>query len=484
MKKKILIVQFRHETNSFCPKKADMQTYRNMTFLTGDQVFEKQRGLRSETGGFLAVLEKYDEFELIPSVALAATPSGPVTSEVYDFVLKEVTSVIKQHGSFDGVLINFHGAMVAEGHDDGEGDLLEIIRGMVGRDIPIITTLDLHGNVTDKMASLATALIPFNEYPHTDTYETGCKAAELMAETLLGKIKPVMSYRKIPFLQPLIPSASAELSPIYALAKELNNKPDVLSVRFTHGFFPADIAELGMAVLVVTDGNKKQADECADKLCRFITDNLSRLKATYVTLDEALDKITSSNDGPFVLADSSDNPGAGGLGDSTHILREILKRGVRGAAVATITDPAFVEKCIESGVGTTIETELGGWSDPDYSGGPLKVSAYVKKISDGKYKSKAQMSYGTEFKHGKTAVVEIEGNYVIVTSISRQPYDIEIFRNHGITPEDMKILVVKSSIHYRATFKDVAKEMIPLALAGYSVPIPQIYKYKKWKGKV
>ena len=484
MKKKILIIQFTHETNSFCPVKADMKAYKNMTFLTGDEVFEKQRGLGTETGGFLDILEKYDEFELIPSVALSASPSGPVTSEVYDFVLKEVTEVIKTKAPFDGVLIKFHGAMVAEGHDDGEGDLLEVVRSMVGWDIPIITTLDLHANVTDKMAKCATALVPFNEYPHIDTYETGIRAAELMAQTLLGKIKPVMSYRKIPFLQPLLPSNSPELSPIYDLAKELNAKEGMLSVRFTHGFFPADIAELGMSVLAVADGNRELADECADKLCNFITDSIPTLKANYMTLDEALDKIENSIQAPFALADSSDNPGAGGVGDTTHILRAVLKRGIKGVAISTITDPEFVKKCIESGVGTTVEAELGGWSDPNYSGGPLKVSAYVKKISDGKYISKAQMSYGVEFNHGKSVVVEIAGNYVIVTSISRQPYDIEIFRNHGITPEDMKILVVKSSIHYRATYQDVACEMIPLALDGYSVPVPQIYKYKKWKGVV
>lgn len=484
MKKKILIVQFRHETNSFCPKKADAEAYRNMNFYVDDEVFEKQRGLRNETGGFLSILEKYSEFELIPCVGMAASPSGPVKADVYDFVVKKVTDVIKKHSPIDGVLLNSHGAMVAEGHDDGEGDLFEIIRGMVGWDIPLISTLDLHANVTDKMAKCATALVPFNEYPHTDTYETGCKAAEIMADTLLGKIKPVMSYRKIPFLQPLLPSASPQLSPIYAHAEETAKKHGALSLRFTHGFFPADITELGMAVLAVADSNKQLADECADSLFDFISERLADLKADYITLDEALDKISSSDDGPFVLADSSDNPGAGGLGDTTHILREILNRGIKGAAVATITDPGFVQKCIESGVGTVVESELGGWSDTDYSGGPLKVSAYIKKISDGRYISKSQMAYGVEFNHGKSVVVQIAGNHVIVTSISRQPYDIEIFRNHGITPEDQKILVVKSSIHYRATFKDVATEMIPLALPGYSVPVPQIYKYKKWKGKV
>ncbi|MBR6729443.1 MAG: M81 family metallopeptidase [Clostridia bacterium] len=484
MKKKILIVQFRHETNSFCPRKADEQAFRNMFFLAGKEVFEKQRGSCNETGAFLHILEQYNDFELIPCVGLVASPSGPVTADVYDFVLNKVDECIEKYKPFDGVLMNCHGAMVAEGHDDGEGDLFEFIRKRVGDEIPLISTLDLHANVTDKMVQHATALVPYEKYPHTDTFETGCKTATLMAETLLGRIKPVMAYRKVPFLQPLLPSDSIQLQPFYDCAEKLAEQSDALSVRFTHGFFPADIEELGMAVLSVANNNKELAEKNADTLYNLICDRLSSLKAEYMTLNEALDKVGVSEEGPLVLADASDNPGAGGLGDTTHILRVILQRGITGAAIATITDAKSVEKCIKAGVGANIELELGGWSDENYSGGHVAVEAYVKKLSDGKYISKAKMSYGVEFNHGKTAVVEIAGNYVIITSIARQPYDIEIFRNHGIAPEEQKLVVVKSAIHYRATFGAVASEMISLALPGYSVPIPQLYKYKKWKGTV
>ena len=203
-----------------------------------------------------------------------------------------------------------------------------------------------------------------------------------------------------------------------------------------------------------------------------------------MSLDDALNKVGRNNNGPIVIADSSDNPGAGGIGDTTHILRAILEKGITGAALATITDPESVEKCVNAGVGATVELELGGWSDTEYSGGPVSVNAYVKKITDGKYMSKAKMSYGMIFNHGRTAVVEIAGNLVIVAEIARQPYDIEVFKYHGITPEDCSLLVVKSSIHYRATYGYVASEMIPLALPGYSVPIPGSYTYKKWNGDV
>lgn len=482
MKKKILILGFKHETNSFCPKKADMEAYRNNIFQVGEEVLLKQKGLRTEIGGFLDVFEKYDDFELIPSVCLNASPSGPVTSEMYNFVLKQIKDIIDKNKDFVGVLIDFHGAMVTEDCDDGEGVILEFIRNFVGWDIPIISTLDLHANVTSKMLKCSTALIPYQEYPHIDRYESGIKAATIMVETLLGKIKPVMAYRKIPHLFPLIPTASEKISPVYGFANQLSEQKDVINISFTHGFFASDIEELGMAVISVTNDNKELAETTANELYKFICDKLPDINVEYPSLEEALKLISDSKDGPVVFADASDNPGAGGLGDTTHILRAMLEKGITGAAFATITDEKAVEKCIQSGVGSTVELELGGWSDKEYSGGPLKVSAYVKKISDGMYMSKCQMAYGTQFMHGKTVVLDISGNTVIVTSIARQPYDIEIFYSHGINPLDYKTLVVKSTVQFRETFEKVASKIVTLALPGYAVPIPQIFKYKNWKG--
>ena len=198
-------------------------------------------------------------------------------------------------------------------------------------------------------------------------------------------------------------------------------------------------------------------------------------------MDEALDIALEPGDGPVAIGDASDNPGAGALGDSTHILRRILKRGITGAAVASILDPECVKTCIKAGVGSTVELSLGGWSDELYSGGPLHVTAYVKGISDGKFIYKGKMTHGAVANHGTTAVVEIAGNTVLITSLSRQPYDLEIFRSNGVAPEDYRILVTKSAIHYMASYGTIARELITLSLPGYSVPVPEGYAYKNWK---
>ena len=484
MKKKILIFQFRHETNVFCPVKGDMDAFKKLRVLYGKESFDKQRGVGTELGAFLEVFEKRDDVELIPTVAFYASPCGKVTPEVYDTVREKIREAIVANAPIDAVLADIHGAMVAEEHDDGEGDMLEMIRELVGWDIPVIAPLDLHANVTEKMARCANALIAYEEYPHVDIYETGLSAARLMEDTLDGKITPTMAYRRVHFLLPFFPTEREEIAPLYKLAREIENSEGVYTARFTHGFFPSDIEEMGMSVMVVTDNDKALAEKYADMLENAIKERIPLLKIDYPTLDEALAEADGEGDGPLVLADASDNPGAGGTGDSTHILRAILEKGIRGAAVATILDPASVEACEKAGAGNTVKLKLGGWTDPKYSGGPLEVDAYVRMISDGKYLVKGKIAHGVIAEHGKTAVVEIAGNLVIITSAPRQPYDLEIFRSHGITPEEQKILVVKSAIHYRADYGKVARKMITLCLDGYAVAQPAGYDYKNWKGNV
>lgn len=477
---KILTIQFRHESNAFCPQPADMQAYRSNRFFVGKQVFPNMRNVDTELSAYMDVFRLRKDVALIPTVALYATPSGPVTREVYDFVTGQVLDVIELEGPFDGVLLDVHGAMVAEGHPDGEGDLMELLRQELGWDVPIMASLDLHANVTEKMARCATALIPYNTYPHVDIYDTGKKLAELMEKTLDSEYQPTMAYRRIPFLLPLLPDNSDALRPLYALAAKLEKTPGVLSLRFAHGFFPADVREMGVTVMAVTDGDQALAEEMAGILAEAIRQRIPQLKADYIDLDRALD-IALQEDGPVVLADASDNPGAGGVGDTTHILRRILERGITGATVATILDPESVKKCMAAGEGSQVQLQLGGWSDKKYSGGPLAVTATVKKLTDGKYVIKGPVQHGVVAEHGDTAVLDIAGNTVLVNTLSRQPFDIEIFYANGIDPTKQKILVTKSSIHYRASFGQISKTMIPLALDGYASPIPETYTFRNWK---
>lgn len=481
MMKRVLLMQFKHESNAFCPVPADFHAFQNRYFDVGERMFPSQRGLGTELGAFLDVLENRPDIQLIPSVSLEANPCGPVTAEVYEFVMQEMETAIRANSPLDGILIVLHGAMQADGHTDGEGDLLERIRELAGWEIPVIASMDLHANVTEKMARCATALVSYECYPHTDTYETGYLAAELMAETLDGNLKPTMACRRLPYLLPLFPTDTPEMQKYLQMAKAYESRPGVRCVRFTHGFFSADVPEMGMGVQAVTNNDPMLAERIAQEMAACIWADRKLLTRTYPTLDEALDRALEPGDGPVVLADASDNPGGGGLGNSTFILRRILERGITGAAVATIVDPASAEACEKAGVGATVRLQLGGWSDPTYSGGPLDVEAYVQSLSDGCYIRKGKMTHGLRVKMGKTAVVEIAGNLVIICSVAQQSLDLEVYRRHGIAPEEQRILVTKSAVHYRASFGPIARDMFTLCLPGYSVPDPSGFTYNIWK---
>lgn len=479
--KKILTLQFRHETNAFCPAPADEQAFRNTRYIQGSAVFEDQKGVGNDLSAFLDLFAEREDVELIPTVALYACPSGPVTEDIFDFVAGEVAKAIDTHGPVDAVFMDVHGAMVAQNHPDGEGDLMALIRAKVGPEIPVVAPLDLHANITKQMIRHATVLLPYNAYPHVDVYDTGMAAAKLLDGTLQGEITPKMACRQIHFQLPLFPTDDPAIQPLYRLTEEMMQRPGVLQVRFSHGFYPADIEEVGMVAVAITDGDQALADTLAEELALAIEKQIPLLRQNYMSLDEALDRALIPGEGPVVIADPSDNPGAGGLNDTTHILRRILERGMTGAAIATIVDPESVKLCEKAGVGAEVELNIGGGSDPAYSGGPVQAKAKVLMITDGAYRNEGPMLKGMIYNHGKTAVLEIAGNKVLVSSLPKQVLDPQVFRKHGIDPKKENLLVVKSSIHYRASFGLFAREMIPVVVPGYAPPTPEGYTYKNWK---
>ncbi len=479
--KRILTAAFKHETNSYCPEPADLKAFKEANYREGAEILQVFDGVKNEFGGFIDVFKKYPDYELVPSIYFTACPSAPVTADVYDYALSKVTQVYQEQGPFEGILLCLHGAMVAEGHPDAEGDFVSSIRELAGSDIPIVVTLDLHANVTPKLARVATALVPYENYPHTDQYETGLYAATILAGKLTKKMDPQFGYHYIPYLLPLFPSEFPEIKHFHDLAREYEKIAGVYKVRICHGFFPADINEMGMSVEVVTDGDKELAQKIADELGNVIWNERNTLKRKYISLDEALDIVEQNDEGCIVLADASDNPGAGGMGETTWILRRILERGITGGTVASIYDPKSVEDCVAAGVCNTVKLTLGGLYDHAVSGEPIEAEGVVEHLCDGNYICHGPMGKGAPVKMGKSAVVNIGGNHVIINSIRVQPLDLQFIRCCGLAPEDQTFIVVKSSVHYRAHYQTIAKQMIDLAVPGYSVPVPDGYEYKFWK---
>ena len=471
--KKLLIAEFRHETDRFCPEPADMNAFRERYLTIGEEMITSFRGCKNEPGAFIDTFEGRPDITLIPVLAMEAMPSGPVTEEVYEFARDRILSASASEKP-DGVLLGLHGAMVAGKHDDAEGDLLADVRALTGPGMPIVATLDLHANVTARMADNANALVIYENYPHTDMYETGLAGAKIMDGMLSGTIHPAMGYHRIPYLLPMFPTEMPEIKEFQDLCKEYEAKDGVLCVRLAHGFYPSDFPEMGMAVVAVTEGDLEYAQKIADTIGTRIREKKEQLVRHFPSLDEALDMIDEphTEPGPLVIADASDNPGGGGLCDTTHILRAILERGITGVAMALIRDPQSVKKCIEAGVGGEVDLMLGGMSDPAFSGGPLPVRARVRHITDGLYRNQDEMNRFALNRLGPAVVAEIGGNDVIISTNRPQPYDAEVFRHCGIVPERRKALVVKSAVHYRNSYRKFARKMVEVSLPGYVVPVP------------
>ena len=486
--KTILMAEFKHETDSFCPVPADMEAYRIRGFALGQDMITAYRGVKNEPGAFIDVFDGRDDVELIPILALNAMPSGPVTAEVYDFVGENLKKAVESTPKIDGFLFAMHGAMVAEGHPDGEGDMLEMLRGLLGDGVPIVVSLDLHANITKKMAQNADVIVPYEHYPHTDIYETALRAAKIMDGILKGRVKPALGYARVPYLNPMFPSAFPEIKVFHDMCREYEKQENVLSCRLAHGFYPADIEEMGMSVLTVTNDDPALAQQISDEAAEVIWKGRDRLKRTFTSLDDALDEAEAPDPdgkkGPLVIADDSDNPGGGGLCDTTHILHRILERKLTGYVIGFIADPASAEKCAKAGIGAEVELMLGGMSDPAFSGGPLPVKGVVKTLHTGFYRNRDEMGCGVLNNLGTTAVVEIGGNDVIITTHRPQPYDAEMIRRCGISPEMQKALVVKSAVHYRNSYGKFARKMVDVNLPGYVVPVPDGLPFKNWKGEV
>ena len=486
MKKRILIAQFKHETNTFSPVFANLQSYKNKSFYFGQEVILAYSGTENEIGGFLDVFRKEEDFEIVPCIGFNASPSGPVTKEVYELATDSICTMLLEQGPFDGILLALHGAMVSEVTTDGEGSLLEKIRFIIGPKVPIIATLDLHANCTEKMMKNATALIPYREYPHVDVYQTALTAGRLMKDTLCGKIDPKMGFYKIPYLLPLFPTSFEPIKTFNQKAIEAETEKDVYTVRITHGFFLSDIEEMGMSVIAITNKDQQKADRLASTLGKDIWEHRVILIRQFSDIDDALDEALSSvpqaEGKPIVLGDASDNTGAGALGDTTHILRRVLERNIKGCAFGPMVDARNAEKCFSAGVDAEVELELGGWSDPAFSGGPLRIKGIIKTLTNGRYRNIDAQDRGVLQNLGPTAVIESEGNLIIIGTHPVQPLDVASIMSCGIIPSSWPIIIVKSAVHYRASFGKIAYKLIDVNAPGYAVPQPYNLPYKHWKG--
>jgi len=465
---RLFLAMLSHETNTFSNIPTDRGQFEARNLHYGGEIIEAYRGTGTCLGGMIEAAARLGA-TLLPSVAAAASPAGLVTKDIYGHVKERMLRDLKAAGAVDGVLLDLHGAMVPEGLDDGEGDLIEAVRAVVGPAVPIAVTLDFHGNLSEAMVRGADLLNGYKTYPHVDMGERGVEATEQLVAIIGRRLTPTAALRKPPLLPPLGNQGTARgpMRRLYDLAADMEKDPKVISISIFAGFPLADIPAAGFGVYVVTDNDQALAERLADEIAETAWKHRHEFIHTALPVREAVAKALAAPGKPIVLADMADNTGGGAAGDGTEILRELVRVGARSAVVACLWDPKAAALCAQAGVGASVTLDVGGKVD-DRHGAPLRVTGVVRTLSDGRFVHRGPMARGLPGRLGTTAVLDINDVKVILISYRWQTLDPEMIRFVGIDPLDHKILVVKSTIHYRAAFEPMASEIIEVDAPGLS----------------
>jgi microcystin degradation protein MlrC len=465
---RVFIAMLSHETNTFSTLATDRAQFEARELRYGGEMLEVYRATGTCLGGMIDGAAARG-LTLLPSLAAAASPAGRVSRAFYDEAKGRLCADLRAAGRLDGVLLDLHGAMVPEHLDDGEGDLLRAVREVVGPDVPIGVTLDFHANVTADMVAHATLLHGYKTYPHVDMAERGREAAERLADVATGTIRPSVAFRQPRLLPPIAGQLTARgpMKRLYDLASEMERDPHVVTVSVFAGFPLADIHDAGLSIYVATDGDATLAAKLADQLEAVAWDHRREFLHRALPVREAVAKALALDVRPVVLADIADNTGGGASGDGTEILRELLRVDAPSATVACLWDPQAAVACTRAGVGATLTLEVGGKLD-DRHGAPVTMTARVTALSDGRFVHTGPMFRGLPGRLGATAVLQTRGVKVILISQRWQTLDPEMIRLVGIDPRAERILVVKSSIHYRAAFEPLAAQIIEVDAPGLS----------------
>ncbi len=457
---RIVAAELSHETNRFSVVPTDLTAFERSGIHRGDDMIAALRETATPIAGFLDAAEKHD-FELIPLLAVWATPSGMVTQEALETLLTELLRGIADAGSVDGILLGLHGAMVAEHHFDADGYILRSIREQVGTGVPIVATLDLHANISQEMVDDANLLIGFDTYPHVDQRERAREAGDAIVQIIKSELEPTPALVKPPMM-PTSQNMATAVEPMRSIierAIRIEDAPEVINVTVAGGFPPADVEECGFSVIVTTDNDPGLAATLAWDLANFAWKKRDEFLGGVSSWDEAAAALRAIESGPLVLVDIGDNPWTGGPGDSAELLRFLLEQQASSAAIALIKDPESVQRCIEAGPGATVELSLGGKIDRLH-GDALEVSGYVQTISDGRYVNAGPMHAGVGVNLGPSVVVNVQGIQVLVTEHAETPIDLNIFRRHGIEPTALQVIGLKGKGHFRASFEPIAERVL------------------------
>ena len=470
---RIAVGGFQHETNTFAPQRAAFDDFEKHDgwpgLVRGEALLPAVEGMNLPIAGFIAEARPHGH-ELVPLSWCSAEPSSYVTEDAFERITAMMCGDLAAHmasgGPFDAVYLDLHGAMVPEHHEDGEGEILARVRAVVGDQIPVVVSLDLHANVTEAMVARATALTIFRTYPHIDMAATGARAYGLLTAALSGQ-RLAKAFRKLPYLIPLTAQCTyfEPNRSLYAAAAETQ----ALSGDIALGFPPADIGECGPS-LVTYDPDPATAEAAANALLAAMMAAEPAFENPLMTPDDAITRAMANATGrPVVLADAQDNPGAGGSADTVGLLTALVNKGAKGAVMALLNDPEVNRQAQAAGVGGRFEAALGGKSgQPGHS--PMPGTFHVEALGDGRFTGTGTMLQGARMELGPLALLRVADDSadvrVIVGSKRFQCLDRSIFLHLGVDPADQRIVAVKSTVHFRDDFDPIAAETLAVEAPG------------------
>jgi len=490
---RIAVGGFQHETNTFSPQPATLADFLDgggwPGLLRGPAVLDVTAPMNLPIAGAAAELAALGH-AVVPLVWAAATPSGRVEDRAFEAICGGFLEELAAAGPVDALYLDLHGAMATASHDDGEGAFLRRLRERLGPDVPIVASLDLHANVSPDMVALSDGLVGYRTYPHVDMAETGARAARLLHARLRRGAPWAKAWRRLDYLVALTSQCTlAEpAAGLYAELAALEREAGLASLSWTGGFALADVADCGQAVLAYGD-TPAQAEAAVERFARRLAAAEPQFRQRIWDDGEAVAHAVAraaAGRGPVVLADTQDNPGGGGSSDTTGLLRALVAAGARDAVVALLRDPEAVRQAHAAGEGATLHLALGG-KTPDQAGRPGVPCAgpyRVERLTDGRFTGTGPMWGGSPIDLGPTALLRLGGVQVIATSGKMQAADQSILRHVGIDPACAGILALKSSVHFRADFQELADEVLVVASPGLVCARLQALPYRNLRAGV
>lgn len=455
------------ETNSFSPIPTGWSIWRDTLLRrTRDGSPTVRRDQRSFADLFAAADER--AWTLVPGLQAFAAPSGPTPARVWHALRDELLADLRAAGPVDAVLLHLHGAMIADGQDDCEGELLAAVRAEVGTEVAVGALLDLHCHLTPTMLDAADLLFGYREYPHVDTYTRLTELFRALADAAEGRTRPVMALADCAMLG-MYPTTTPAMAALVDRFRAASAAPAIIDAWLGHGFPWGDVAALGTRVLVIADGDPAQAAELALTLARETHARRDLIANVPGGLDEILAIALAEADAPVVIADTADNTGGGAPGDSTFFLQALRERRVRDAAIGPLYDPGAVTLCHDAGVGARLRLRIGGKLCPE-SGTPVDAPVEVLALAD----DLVQTLNAAPAHLGPCASVRVDpdqdGPLLVLASRRVQAGSPELFTRLGIEPAEQRLLIVKSTQHFHAGFAPLAARVLycghPGALAG------------------